>query len=214
MNVPEELNWLAEWVAPRGMYVWVCDPEQRLVLANDRARELLGHESFEGPDRSCYGIVAGLTQDGEVHCRRECDVLRRAREGAEILPLTISVRQPGGKRRWAQLFVIAVRDPEGGGPWLVHYACDVDRRCRLEQYVRKVALRSATAEGALWGTTADLTEREREVLKLLALDLDPHGIAKVMHVSYATVRNHIQHLLPKLGVHSIQEAVAVHLLGR
>ncbi|MEE8467547.1 MAG: LuxR C-terminal-related transcriptional regulator [Planctomycetota bacterium] len=214
MDVPPELNWLAEWVAPQGTYVWVCDPEQRLVLANDRAHELLGRESFEGPLRFCHGIVAGLTQDGKVHCQSECEVLRRAREGKEIEPLTISVRQSGGDRRWVQLFVIPVHDPEGGGPWLVHYACDVDRLCRLEQYLRKVALRSATADGALWATTTDLTEREREVLKLLALDVDPHGIAKLMHVSYATVRNHIQHLLPKLGVHSIQEAVAVHLLGR
>jgi len=110
------------------------------------------------------------------------------------------------------VFVIPVHDPDGGGPWLVHYACDADRRCRLEQYLRKVALRSSTGERAERATTVDLTDREREVLKLLSWDVDPHGIAKVMHVSYATVRNHIQHLLPKLGVHSIQEAVAVYLL--
>jgi len=212
MDVPEELNWLAEWVAPGGMCVWVCDPDQRLVLANDRARELLGIASFEGPARICHGIVAGLTQAGEVHCKTECEVLRRAREGAEIEPLTISVRQSGGKRHWVQLFVIPVHDPDGGGPWLVHYACDADRACRLEQYLRKVAMRSATDQEAQLYRTAELTEREREVLKLLSLDVDPHGIAKVMHVSYATVRNHIQHLLPKLGVHSIQEAVAVYLL--
>ena len=88
----------------------------------------------------------------------------------------------------------------------------IGRRCRLAQYLRKVALRSSARPGVQWARTADLTEREREVLKLLSHDVDPHGIARVMHVSYATVRNHIQHLLPKLGVHSIQEAVAVYLL--
>jgi DNA-binding NarL/FixJ family response regulator len=38
-------------------------------------------------------------------------------------------------------------------------------------------------------------------------------IAKRLFVSHATVRNHVQHILAKLGAHSILESIALHLLG-
>jgi DNA-binding NarL/FixJ family response regulator len=59
-----------------------------------------------------------------------------------------------------------------------------------------------------------LTRRESEILQLLAEDKSLHEIARETHVSYVTVRNHVQHILAKLGVHSIIEAVACHLLVR
>ena len=58
----------------------------------------------------------------------------------------------------------------------------------------------------------DLTVREREILRLLAEDHDLYTIANELHISYVTVRNHVQHVLAKLGVHSIMEAVACYLL--
>ena len=57
-----------------------------------------------------------------------------------------------------------------------------------------------------------LSEREREILRLLSNDESLHGIAHRLDLSYATVRNHVQHVLNKLGVHSILEAVAFYLL--
>lgn len=45
-----------------------------------------------------------------------------------------------------------------------------------------------------------LTEREREVLGLLAGGLDNRGIARRMFLSDKTVRNHVSNLLAKLGV--------------
>ena len=54
-----------------------------------------------------------------------------------------------------------------------------------------------------------LTAREREVLDLLAQGLDGPGIAERLFLSQATVRNHIQHILTKIEVHSHVEAVAL-----
>ncbi|MCP4961540.1 MAG: response regulator transcription factor [Actinomycetia bacterium] len=56
-----------------------------------------------------------------------------------------------------------------------------------------------------------LTPREREVLKLLTEGFDGGAIAETLFVSPATVRNHIQHILNKLGVHTRVEAVAFAL---
>ena len=59
-----------------------------------------------------------------------------------------------------------------------------------------------------------LTAREREVLHLLTEGLDGTAIAEQLFLSPATVRNHIQHILTKLEVHSRAEAVAFALRPR
>jgi len=62
-------------------------------------------------------------------------------------------------------------------------------------------------EGAADGTTS-LTARELEVLQLLADGVSNQSIAERLFISNHTVRNHVQRVLTKLGVHSKLEAVA------
>jgi PAS domain S-box-containing protein len=54
-----------------------------------------------------------------------------------------------------------------------------------------------------------LTPRQSEVLRLLEHGHSTEQIACELHVSVATVRNHIRHVLQALGVHSRLEAVAI-----
>jgi len=53
-----------------------------------------------------------------------------------------------------------------------------------------------------------LTPRQVEVLRLLERGRTTNQIADELHLSAATVRNHIRHLVRALGVHSRLEAVA------
>lgn len=55
----------------------------------------------------------------------------------------------------------------------------------------------------------DLTERELEVLQLLAQGMTTADIATRLFLSHHTVRNHVRHILQKLDAHSQLEAVAV-----
>jgi NarL family two-component system response regulator LiaR len=57
----------------------------------------------------------------------------------------------------------------------------------------------------------DLTEREREVLKLMIEGLNNTQIAGEMIVSPSTVKSHVSNILSKLGVASRTEAVALAL---
>lgn len=57
--------------------------------------------------------------------------------------------------------------------------------------------------------TPGLTEREREVLALLADGLSNAEIARRLTVSVNTVRNHVANLSAKLGAHSKLEALAI-----
>lgn len=89
--------------------------------------------------------------------------------------------------------------------------------CTREQLLS--AIRSAAAGESAWTReelrrvtgalatprlTADvevpLTQRESEVLRQLAYGLTNKEIAQTLHISYETVKEHVQHILRKIGV--------------
>jgi DNA-binding NarL/FixJ family response regulator len=59
----------------------------------------------------------------------------------------------------------------------------------------------------------NLSEREREVLKLLAEGFNKDGAADMLHVSPATIRKHREHLHEKLGTSNTARLtlIAVHV---
>jgi DNA-binding NarL/FixJ family response regulator len=68
--------------------------------------------------------------------------------------------------------------------------------------------------GALLGSRSgppggDLTPRESDVLQLIGAGHSNKQTARELGISVHTVRNHVQHLLDKLGAHSQLEAVAI-----
>ena len=76
---------------------------------------------------------------------------------------------------------------------------------RLRRLIARAAAAYAVAGRAAFG----LTRREREVLRLLAEGLDQDEVARALVISPRTVETHVQHILPKLGVHSRAQAVAI-----
>src|SRR5262245_54867998 len=54
-----------------------------------------------------------------------------------------------------------------------------------------------------------LTNREREILDLIAEGLSNKQIAQALYIEVATVKNHVHNLLEKLDVHSRHEAAAL-----
>lgn len=73
----------------------------------------------------------------------------------------------------------------------------------VEQFARARRWRETVSEK--W---ASLTDREREVIKLVADGLDNKAIAKTLHITSRTAAFHITHIMEKLGVDSRQKAVA------
>jgi DNA-binding NarL/FixJ family response regulator len=61
-------------------------------------------------------------------------------------------------------------------------------------------------------TEVPLTRREGEVLRQIALGLTNKQIAEALHISYETVKEHVQHMLGKIGVSDRTQAAvwAVH----
>jgi len=54
-----------------------------------------------------------------------------------------------------------------------------------------------------------LTDREMEVLKLVARGMNNRDIAKELYISENTVKNHVRNILEKLQIHSRMEAVMI-----
>jgi DNA-binding CsgD family transcriptional regulator len=61
------------------------------------------------------------------------------------------------------------------------------------------------------GVRSDLGTRELEVVRLMAGGMSNRAVADGLHISLNTVRNHVQHILYKLHVHSKLAAVAAAL---
>ena len=93
-----------------------------------------------------------------------------------------------------QTLVRAVRSALEGGFWL-------SRRV-IEILARPVAERDNTGNGD------HLTEREYEVLALLAKGYANHQIAEALVIAEGTVKNHVVSIYQKLDLHSRAEAVA------
>ena len=187
------------------------DGDFRIIAWNDAATELLGYESAEALGRPCYEVLCWKDRCGDAVCDGFCPAASPGEPDEVIKTAEVLGRSAAGKTLWLSASTIvppaALRD-----------------QCRLVHLVREVALppelerviverldgwRPGTAEGD--GRLDVLTPRERDVLALLTEGLDGAAIAERLFLSPATVRNHIQHILGKLEVHSRVEAVALAL---
>ena len=86
----------------------------------------------------------------------------------------------------------------------------------LEPLMRAVA-HSGTTEADPAATAPLLTERQREILHLVRLGMPNKRVGRILGISEATVRKHLENVFERLGVQSRTAAVAVafgdHELG-
>jgi two-component system response regulator DesR len=83
---------------------------------------------------------------------------------------------------------------------------DVIRRCAAGEAAALIASLSELATSPA-PSSLGLSEREVEVLRLVADGLDARGIAHALGLSVHTVRGHVQSVLEKTGTHTKVEAV-------
>ena len=193
---------------------FAVDEELRIQFWNTAAEEITGFSQGDVLGQKCYQILQGYDEDRRLICKECCHVAELALKSEPVSNYDIRTRTNKGDRRWLNMSVIISK--MGGNEYekmIVHLFRDVTQKKDGEMFVHRIleiAQRYHIIPFELNDTDhhiAKLTLREREVLTLLARGFSTIEIAEALSISMSTVRNHIQKIFDKLGVHSRPEAI-------
>jgi len=110
---------------------------------------------------------------------------------------------------WIDVSILVVPGSRNGLQTTVHLFRDVTASHELEALLRERLTQSKPVPaGVAADPSSPLTRREIEILRLMTSGANTKTMASKLNVSPATVRNHVQNIFGKLGVHSRLEAVA------
>jgi PAS domain S-box-containing protein len=183
-------------------------PGGRIVTWNRAAEHLLGYAARDVVGRACCEVFVGRDAQGNRLCYQGCHVMALVQRGDPVRHFQMATRTKAGKPVWLDVSILVL--PAAGRDVFttIHLFRDVTAAREIEAMVRERLTRSAPGADSGATPAAALTRREHEILGLIAGGANTRVIAERLHVSPATVRNHVQNLLGKLGVHSRLEAAA------
>ncbi len=199
------------------------DPEQRIVLWNEAAEALFGLKADEALGRFCYEVIGGRDEGGVPLCRSGCSNLMMGLEGYRVPPYDLLVRTKAGREVCMNVSTVLVPSQWSERCVFVHLFRVVRHQSQneMERIVRQLlgslenlaVFQRVNPAPSLPASPPliNLTDREREVLGLLASGASNDVIATKLFISPSTARNHVHSILAKLGVHSRLEAVTLAL---
>jgi PAS domain S-box-containing protein len=179
----------------------------RIVFWNRSAERLLGHTAREVVGKPCCDVFVGRDLAGNRLCYQGCHVQTLVRRGDTVEHFEMATRTKAGRPVWLDISILAVPGTRRDATTTVHLFRDVTTAHEVETLVReRLAQMQPPPEDDQ--PPSDLTARELTILRLMAGGASTRAMAEKLHVSPVTVRNHVQHILGKLGVHSRLEAAA------
>ncbi len=204
--------------------VYALNQEQRIIFWNSAAERILGYRAEEVLGRACHDLFEGEPRPGCMECEAHCPVLTAASRHETVPTYNLLSRTKDGDVIMLNISVI-VPAADNTSWSTIHLFRDTTHQLRYETYVDQLlcaaarlpkpqaTLASPSAFDAA-AISAPLSGREKEVLYLLVKGKGARAIADSLYISYATVRNHLQTILRKLGVHSQRDAVRIALERR
>ena len=194
---------------------FAVDGEGRIAAWNQGAEKLFGLPVEEAVGRLCGTVLEGSDACGAV-CSENCTVRQAVERRHPMENFDLQVSTIKG-RQWCNVSVLIIDEEQSPDPFAIHIVRSIDLRKRLEMMVQdfivsETAIPAVEALALVSGTrasarSADLTAREIEILRLLARGESTVAIASALHLSRATVNNHIQRTMKKLDAHSRLEAI-------
>jgi DNA-binding CsgD family transcriptional regulator len=184
--------------------VFAVDARGRIVFWNRSARSILGYAARDVVGRLCCEVFARSDGPGTL-CYNGCHVATIPRPAASnCFDLATRTRSGEPIRLVGDFLIVAGAGGERSA--ILHLFRDLPawRAIAARKHRRPVPVR---AEGGPSSEIA-LTPRELEVLRLVASGANTRAVAAHLRVTPATVRNHVQNMFGKLGVHSRLEAAA------
>lgn len=227
---PDLLDLLASGEPP----AFANDQNHRIIFWNKGAERLMQRTAAQALGRLCHDIFHGLDQFGNRFCTETCSVSATLKQHETMNRFEMAV----GDRSHQQsigMTIVEIPDSRPGYFTAVHIMDRIDEKSRLARELSRlrdslgahpqapraedgstpIALSLGRRSEAAQQPEVDaniaeqLSERELDVLRAIAAGLANKDIANSLHISVATTRNHVQHILKKLNVHSKLEAVAL-----
>ena len=187
--------------SPEGAFV---GENRRIILWNQAATAIMGYTAPEALGRTCCDLF-GDPNDAGGPLHGLASVTTSTENAVRAFDVRAATKT--GRPLWLHLTVFSV-PMERSGLLVVHLFRDVTPTRQLVELVRERLVASDKGRAAVLTGHGPLTRRELEVLRLTAQGLHTVLIAQRLHISRATVRNHVQNILWKLEVHNRLEAVA------
>jgi PAS domain S-box-containing protein len=194
---------------------FAADGSGHIVAWNRAAEEMFGISAADAIGKMCGEIMQGMDECGPV-CSADCTVQQAVRRHHPVGNFDLHIETASG-RQWCNVSVLIADGANSTLPHSIHIVRQIDVRKRLELLVRDFVV-TGTGLSDEQATTlissahapareTELSEREREVLKLLARGVTTTTVAEQLHISRTTVNNHVRHILRKLDAHTRLEAI-------
>jgi len=191
-----------------GHAILVTDVDGTLRMCTRLAADLLECDPGSAVGQRCWTAVRLQSPDGSAFCCPDCAIRRRAREQGSPWCQTARVRVPTSPRLDIELLTFSVLQKSGILQPILHFLTPFPMNRETGEPAERSQQFVIRPNGL-----ARLSRREMEVLRLLALGLGTLDIAISLFISPVTVRNHVESILRKLGVHSRLDAILMWLGG-
>jgi len=178
-----------------------------ILFWNRAATRILGYTAAEASRRTCCDIFGRHAGAGPRPCFRGCTARALPERGEDMEMFAMPALTKAGRRVWLTT-AMAVSATLAGPRATVCVFRDVTATRELLTRVVDGVMPGKFTPRVAAPTRAGLTRRETEVLRLMTDGLNTRGVANRLDLSRATVRNHVQHIFGKLGVHNRLEAVS------
>jgi PAS domain S-box-containing protein len=197
---------------------FAVDKSLEIVYWNQAAQEILGFDQNDTIGHPCYDMLRGLDEGNRLFCKAFCRITDAVSKREPVSSYDIRALTVKGDRQWLNMSIVAYRQgPEDEDTLIIHLFRDSTHNNDFEALFNKMLEAARNGNGLPPESSAanepappfnELTAREIKVLFFLTEGFSTHDIARRLVISPNTVRNHIQHILQKLHVHSRAEAVA------